>query len=167
MSTTPTVEKLPVNAQRATKPVRWLVRFIRLIAICQLLAIGTLFLPIEVWLSSWYSWLRLGSPPEVSAVLQYLLGGAAYFQGAIGVWMWMMISDLPRYRPLLFATGWIYLVAAPAFYLVDANAGLPLWWRWYDTIWCFLVGLAFFALGRCSPKEEAKPSVLPPNEDAA
>jgi hypothetical protein len=47
------------------------------------------------------------------------------------------------------------------------SAGLPLWWRWHHTIWCFLVGLKVFALGRCSSKEEAEPYVLPSNEDAA
>jgi branched-subunit amino acid ABC-type transport system permease component len=66
---------------------------------------------------------------------------------------------VPRYRPLVFATGSIYMVGAPVLYLVVAGAGLPLWWRLYDTIWCLMVGLAFLALCRWSLKHdsEAKP----------
>jgi hypothetical protein len=122
--------------------MRWTVYFLRFIAICQVLAFVAVFVPIRVWLPGWYSWLRLGPAPEVSAVLHYVIGATAFFQGAIGVWLWIMVSDAERYRRLLAATAVIYLVAAPVFYYIDTTAGLPFWWRMYDCIWCFSVGVA-------------------------
>src|SRR5215213_7221320 len=105
--------------------IRWTRYFLRFIAICQMLAFGAIFLPIKAWLQGWYTWLRLGQAPEISIILRYVLGGAAFFQGAIGVWLWIMVSDVNRYRRLLGATAWIYLAASPFFYFHDAAAGLP------------------------------------------
>ena len=127
---------------------RRLVYFLRFIAICQLLAFIAVFVPVQVWLPGWYSWLRLGPAPEVSAVLRYVIGATAFFQAAIGLWLWIMLSDLERYRPLLVATAFIYLVAVPIFYYIDATAPLPLWWRIYDSIWCLTVGAALLKLCR-------------------
>jgi hypothetical protein len=129
---------------------RWTVNFLRLIAICQMLAFGAIFLPINAWLQGWYTWLGLGQAPEVSIILRYVLGGAAFFQGAIGVWLWIMVSDVNRYRRLLVATAWIYLAASPFFYFHDAAAGLPTWWRIYDSVWCLVVGMALAMLCRWS-----------------
>jgi hypothetical protein len=128
--------------------MRWIIYFLRFIAICQLLAFVAVFVPIRVWLPGWYSWLRLGPAPEVSAVLHYVMGATAFFQGAIGVWLWIMVSDVERYRRLLAATAVIYLVAAPVFYYIDMTAGLPFWWRMYDGIWCLSVGVALWVLCR-------------------
>jgi hypothetical protein len=128
-----------------TRP-RWLVYFLRLIAVCQVLAFAAIFLPINAWLPGWYSWLRLGPAPEVTAVLQYVIGATAFFQGAIGVWLWIMVSHVERYRKLLAATAAIYLLAVPAFYYIDTTAGLPFWWRMYDCVWCLTVGAALLRL---------------------
>ena len=129
---------------------RWIVYFLRFIAICQLLAFIAVFLPVTMWLGRWYAWLGLGPPPEVSEVLRYVSGATAFFQGAIGVWLWIMVSDAVRYRRLLIATGVIYLVAVPVFFFIDTSAGLPIWWRIYDCVWCFAVGVALVVLCRRS-----------------
>jgi hypothetical protein len=128
--------------------IRWTVCFLRFIAICQLLAFVAVFLPVRVWLAGWYDWLGLGQAAQVSAVLRYVVGATAFFQGAIGVWLWMMVSDVERYRRLLLATAVIYFVAVPVFYFIDAGAGLPFWWRMYDCLWCCAVGAALAILCR-------------------
>jgi hypothetical protein len=127
-----------------TRPARihWMVCFLRFVAACQMLAFIAVFVPVKAWLAGWYTWLGLRPVPDVSAVLRYVIGATAFFQGAIGVWLWVMTSDVERYRPLLIATAVIYLVAAPVFYFIDAGAGLPLAWRIYDTAWCSAVGAA-------------------------
>jgi hypothetical protein len=140
--------KFPVV--RTPTTTRWTVYFLRLIAVCQLLAFAAVFVPVRIWLAGWYEWLRLGQPPEISAILHYDVGATAFFQGAIGVWLWIMLSDVDRYRQLLLATAIIYLLAVPAFYFIDTHAGLPLWWRIYDCIWCLSVSGALFALCRRS-----------------
>ena len=84
----------------------------------------------------------------MSAILKYVVGATAFFQGAIGVWLWLMLSNVPRYRPILVVTGVIYLVAVPVFWFVDSVAGLPMGWRVYDCVWCFVVGTALIQLCR-------------------
>ena len=121
-----------------------------------MLAFISVFVPVESWLAGWYAWLKLGDAPNVSAILRYVIGATAFFQGAIGVWLWVMLSDVTRYRPLLIATAVIYLVAAPVFYFIDATAGLPLWWRLYDCVWCLIVGASLVALCRWSPANLAE-----------
>jgi hypothetical protein len=140
---------------RTPATIRRTVYFLRFIAICQLLAFIAVFLPVRVWLTRWYAWLGLGTAPEVSAVLHYVVGGTAFFQGAIGVWLWMMVSDVERYHRLLIATAAIYFVAVPVFYFIDARAGLPLWWRMYDCVWCFVVGTALVIVCRQSRSNES------------
>jgi hypothetical protein len=144
--------------------IRCIVYFLRFIAICQLLAFGAIFVPIKVWLGGWYAWLQLGQAPEISIILRYVLGGTAFFQGAIGVWLWMMVSDAERYRRLLVSTAVIYLVAAPFFYFLDATIGLPLWWRLYDSVWCFLVAIALVMLCRWSSLNASRNQTLKRSE---
>jgi len=134
--------------------------FLRFIAICQLLAFIAVFVPIRVWLARWYGWLNLGHVPEVSAILKYVLGATAFFQGAIGVWLWVMLSNVSRYRPILTVTGVIYLLAVPVFYFIDSVAGLPLWWRLYDCVWCFAVGAALIQLCRLATPVDVPQSSL-------
>ena len=129
-----------------TRTQKRLVFFLRFISVCQLLAFLAVFLPINIWLGGWYRWLDLGEVPQESAILRYVIGATAFFQGAIGVWMWVMISDVPRYMPLLRVSSGIYLLASPVFYFIDFHSGLPLWWRLYDVTWCFIVGIALFML---------------------
>jgi hypothetical protein len=142
-----------------TGRVRWIINFLRFIAICQMLAFIAVFVPVEAWLAPWYAWLRLGPAPEVSAILRYVIGGAAFFQGAIGIWLWVILSDVPRYRALLIASAVIYLLAAPVLYVVESTAALPLWWRIYDFVWCFGVGSALVALCRRSSPDETRHNV--------
>ena len=92
---------------RAT--IRWTIYFLRFIAVCQMLAFIAVLLPVRVWIAGWYAWLGLGQVPEVSAVLRYVVGATAFFEGAIGVWLWMMVSDVERYRRLLVATAIIFV----------------------------------------------------------
>ena len=151
----------PGSERRADSlKARGLIIFLRFIAICQMLALIAVFVPIRVWLAGWYGWLGLGKVPEASAILKYVLGATAFFQAAIGLWLWLMLSNVPRYRPILILTGVIYLVAVPVFYFVDSVGGLPLWWRFYDCVWCFAVGAALIQLCRRSTPADVPQSAL-------
>ncbi len=79
--------------------------------------------------------------------LSYLLQAAGYFQIAIGALIWVIATDVVRYRALVFATIAIFLVGAPVFYLICARIGLPHWWRLMDFISAFLCGA--FPLAFC------------------
>lgn len=126
------------------RPVRSTANFLRLIAVLQILTTGICFIP-EDSLSWFYAWAGLGQMPHVPFLL-YVIRGAAYCQGAIGVWLWVIASDVVRYRPLVITTAVIYLVAAPVFYVIHVIAGMPRWWAVMDTVSCFLMGGILLAL---------------------
>ena len=116
-----------------------------------MLTLGIVFVP-DAWLASWHVGLGLGPMPD-AVLLRYVIRGASYCQAAIGVLLWIIAVDVLRYRPLAIASGVIYLVGGPAFYLIDAWAGLPRWWRLMDSISCFLAGGVLLVLcALCSAK---------------
>jgi hypothetical protein len=120
--------------------------FLRLLAILQVLTGAIVFLPVA-WIAAWHAWLGLGPMPD-DAVLRYVIRGGAFVQGAIGVLLWIMATDLVRYRPLIIAVAAIYLVSGPAFYGIDAVAGMPGFWCIFDGLSCFAVGSILFLLFR-------------------
>jgi hypothetical protein len=118
--------------------------FMRFVAVSQMAAFVVVFVP-EAWIAALYSWLGLGQIPD-AAFLRYIVRGAAFSQGALGVLIWIIASDVVRFRPLVFATSALYLVAASLFYFIDAIAGLPRWWCIWDCACCFVVGGVLLAL---------------------
>jgi hypothetical protein len=75
-----------------------------------------------------------------AAVFRYVIRFAAYLQTAFGVLIWVIATDVLPYRPLVITILAIYLVGAPALYLIDAFAGMPRWWCIMDFSCCFLAG---------------------------
>jgi hypothetical protein len=133
------------------KSIRVTANFLRVIALLQLLTAGLCFVP-ESTLGSLYSWAGLGQMPHLP-FLRYVVRGAAYCQGAVGLLLWVIATDVIRFRPLVITTAAIYLVAAPAFYVIHATAGMPRWWAIMDTASCFVVGAVLLALCRLSSSD--------------
>lgn len=122
--------------------------FLRFVAILQMLTAFVAFVP-EKLLAGFQMRIGLGPLPHLPLFL-YVLRGAAYCQGAIGVLLWITASDVVRYRALVIATGWIYLVAGPAFYLIHAQSGTPAWWAILDTVSCLFFGAVVLVSARAS-----------------
>jgi hypothetical protein len=118
--------------------------FLRFVALSQMIAFVVVVVP-ESWMASVHSWLGLGPMPD-AVILRYLIRGAAFSQGAFGVLIWVIASDVVRFRPLVLTTAALYLVAASLFYFIDAIAGLPRWWCIWDCACCFLIGSVLLAL---------------------
>ena len=117
--------------------------FLRILAILQLLTGLIAVIPIS-WIASWHHWLGLGRIPD-DATLRYVIRGGAFVQAAIGVLLWIIANDVLRYRTLVLAVGWIYLVSGPAFYLIDSIAGMPRFWSLFDAFSCLIVGILTLA----------------------
>jgi hypothetical protein len=111
---------------------------LRIIAVMQILTVGIVFVPLA-WLDAWHAWLGLGTMPD-DALLRFAIRGAAFAQAGIGVLMWVMATDVVRFRPLVIACGWIYLVGGPAFYWIETVAGMPQSFCLFDSISCFFAG---------------------------
>jgi hypothetical protein len=127
-----------MNSTRAT------ATFLRLLAILQILTAGIVIMPLE-WIDAWHAWVGLGVMSH-DPMLRYVVRGGAFVQGGIGVLLWIMASDVTRYRPLIVATGAIYLIAGPSFYLIDSIALMPRFWCLLDSISCLLEGGILLAL---------------------
>jgi hypothetical protein len=128
----------PMNYVRST------AAFLRLLAILQILTAGIVIIPLE-WIEGWHAWLGLGVMPH-DPVLCYVLRGGAYVQGGIGVLIWVMATDVARYRSLILATAVIYLVGGPVFYFIEKIAGMPHFWCLFDGVSCAVVGSLLLAL---------------------
>ena len=78
------------------------------------------------WIDSLVVCGGFGHMPD-AVILHYLLRGAGYFAITFGVLIWVIASDVVRYRPIVITLISIFLVGAPTFYLIDTIAGLPRW----------------------------------------
>ena len=132
-----------MNATRLTS------RFLYFLAVLQILTAGIVIVPLA-WLDGWHVWLGLGAMPQ-DAVLRYVLRAAGYVQGGIGVLLWIMATDVVRYRPLIVAVGAIYLIGSPVFYFIETQAQMPFFWIMLDCVSTFVVGAGLLVLCRRSP----------------
>ncbi|WP_397384981.1 hypothetical protein [Prosthecobacter sp.] len=72
----------------------------------------------------------------------YLSGNAGYAYVALAILFWAISQDLQRYQPLVRVSGWIMVIAGPAYLSIDLQCPLPLWWVLMDSLSCLLIGLA-------------------------
>ena len=96
---------------------------LRVAAVIQFTALPGALLPRQG--TEKLSWLMgLGEPPMVPLMV-YMAGGCAFVYLAEGVILWLLSRDVVRYRPLVIASGWIYVAGGPAFLWIDTQAGSP------------------------------------------
>lgn len=118
--------------------VRTIAFLLRVVAISAILSGVTFYFP-ERDIDSFLVWCGLPEMPH-AVLMRYVLLGAGHLQVAIGVVVWFMARDPVRYQPIIIIMLVVFLVAAPAFYLTDAIAGLPWYWSLLDFSCCFLAG---------------------------
>lgn len=134
-----------------------IAKFLRFLAILQMLTGLIMFLPAAS-IDWWHRWLGLGHAPD-DLVLRYVIRGGGYVQGAIGVLLWVIATDVVRHRPLVLTTGVIYLVSGPAFYFIDAVSGMPRYWCIFDGVSCLLVvGIILAMCWPPSRREHSSPA---------
>jgi hypothetical protein len=92
-----------------------------------------------------HAWLGLGPMPE-GAILMFLIRQASYSYGMHGVSLWILASDVKRFRKLVIFNGIAHLLAAPVFFLIDYTYGMPFFWTVMDTVGCGLLGAALLWL---------------------
>ena len=125
---------------RAYRPARprvqlWLLRVFILILFTGLP--GALF-PAAAFEK--FSWLMGYGRPPLTPLTIYLAGNAGYAYTALGILVWVIHRDLPRYQPLVRVIGWILVIACPAYVSIDLQCPLPLWWTLIDSLGCLFLG---------------------------
>lgn len=119
----------------------WLLR---LTGAFEILAFIAVVMP-RSWMEVSHAWLGLGQMPE-GAILMFLIRQASYSYGMHGVSLWILASDVKRFRKLIIFNGIVYLLAAPVFFLIDYTYEMPFFWTVSDTVGCGLLGGALLWL---------------------
>jgi hypothetical protein len=112
----------------------------------EILAFVAVLMP-RSWMESSHAWLGLGEMPS-GAVLMFLIRQASYVYGMHGILLWLLASDVTRYRPLIRFTGFSFLLSAPVFFIIDYAEGMPLYWTISDAAACAFFGVALLWLDR-------------------
>jgi hypothetical protein len=111
---------------------------LRLVGSIELLAFGAVVLP-PPWMETGYSWLDRGAMPS-GPVFDSVMRQVSFTYGMHGVAMWLIASDVHRYRPLVVLAAIGYLSAGPAFLLIDTLVGMPASWLAGNGGSCLLIG---------------------------
>ena len=127
--------------------VCWLAILLRVVAISAIFSGISFFFPVA-WIDSFLAWCGLEPLPDAN-LMRYVLRGAGYLQVGIGVVIWVIARDVVRFQPVVIAVLTAFLVGAPAFYWIDAAAGLPRWFCFVDFTCCFLAGAVPLAFCLC------------------
>lgn len=101
-------------------------------------AFAAVVLPRE-WMETGHAWLGLGEMPE-GAILNFLIRQASFTYGLHGVLLWLLSSDVVRFRPLIVFTGISYVLASVVFGWIDVTAGMPWFWTLGDSGSCLAFG---------------------------
>ena len=127
----------------------WLLR---LGGTLEILAFVAVVMP-RSWMEFAHAWLGLGAMPTGS-ITMFMIRQASYTYGMHGISLWVLASDVDRFRKLVILNGIAYLLAAPVFFLIDYTSGLPLWWTLEDSLGCGFFGAALLILSR---RDERQP----------
>jgi hypothetical protein len=123
--------------------VAWLLR---LAGAVELLAFVAVVMP-QSWMEISHAWLGLGEMPAVP-VLMFMIRQASYTYGIHGISLFVLASNVERFRPLIILNGIAFLLAGPVFFLIDYTSGLPWWWAVVDSLSCLFFGAALLWLSR-------------------
>jgi hypothetical protein len=119
----------------------WLLR---IAGATEILAFFAVIMP-RSWMEISHAWLGLGEMPH-GPVLMFLIRQASYTYGMHGVSLWVLASDVTRFRKLIILNGIAYLLACPIFFWIDYTTGMPWFWTVIDSLGCGSFGVALLAL---------------------
>lgn len=119
--------------------VRSIANVMRVLAVAWILSGVLCFLPYS-WGNSFLAWFGMEQMPQ-ALFMMYVLRGAGLLGVGIGVVIWVVATDVVRYRPIVIAIIALHLIGAPVFYLMDVIIGMPLSWRIMDFVSLLMMGV--------------------------
>ena len=123
---------------------RLLSWLLRLAGSVEILAFISVVMP-RSWMETSHAWLGLGEMPS-GPIIMFMIRQASYAYGMHGLSLWVLASDVKRFRPLILFNGISFLLAAPTFFLIDYVSGMPWFWTAFDTLGCGFFGAALLYL---------------------
>ena len=125
---------------------RLLVWLLRLAGAVEILAFIAVVMP-RSWMEIGSAWVGLGAMPD-APLLMFMIRQASYTYGVHGLSLWLIATDVERFRPFVVFNGIVFLIAAPVFFWIDLTSGMPRWWALSDPVSCGLFGAALLLLSR-------------------
>jgi len=117
---------------------------LRLSGSVEILAFIAVVMP-RSWMEIAHTWLGMGEMPS-GPIIMFMIRQASYTYGMHGISLWVIASNVERFRLLVILNGIAFLVAAPVFFLIDHSSGMPLWWTLGDAFRCGGLGAALLWL---------------------
>jgi hypothetical protein len=117
---------------------RLLSWLLRLAGLTEVLAFVAVIMP-RAWMEVSHSWLGMGEMPG-GPLIMFMIRQASYTYGMHGISLWILASDVDRFRLLILFNAVAFLLAGPVFFLIDYTAGMPLWWTLTDGPGCGVLG---------------------------
>lgn len=130
---------------------RLLVWLLRIAGTTEILAFIAVVMP-RSWMEISNAAVGLGEMPD-SPLLMFMIRQASYTYGVHGLSLWLLATDVERFRPFVIFNGFAFLIAAPVFVLIDLSSGMPWWWTVSDPLSCAFFGAALLLLSRKRPQE--------------
>lgn len=121
-----------------------LVWLLRIAGATEILAFVAVVMP-RSWMEIANAAVGLGEMPD-GPLIMFMIRQASYTYGVHGLSLWLLATDVERFRPFIIFNGIAFLVAAPVFVLIDVSSGMPLWWTVSDPLSCGLFGAALLLL---------------------
>jgi hypothetical protein len=117
----------------------------------EFLAFACAVMPFS-WMDEVHRWLDLGPLPHTPAV-EYMARSLSLAYGLHALLLWLLASDVTRFRPVIAFHGYVFMALAPVFLALDFWAGLPWYWTFIDAWPCLFFGAAILWLNRdAAPK---------------
>ena len=98
-----------------------------------------IFLPVE-WMTSTHRWLGLGEFPRMP-IVDYLARSVAALYGFHGVLLFMISTDVVRYRALVWYVAAMNVLFGSMLIAFDIHAGLPGYWIAFEGPPVLVIGL--------------------------
>jgi len=133
-----------------TRPERIFAIILRVFAIFAIPSFLCAFLPYS-WMDATHRWLGLGSLPT-EPIVGYLARSLSIFYAFVLGMLWLIASDIDRYRPVIRYYGATSVVIGCVLAGIDLHEGLPLSWALFEGIntvgWGVVFVVASYRLAR-------------------
>ena len=123
---------------------RILTWLLRLMGSVEILAFFAVFMP-RSWMEVSHTWLGMGEMVS-GPLIMFMIRQASFTYGMHGISLWVLASDVVRFRTLVILNGIAYLLAGPVFFLIDYLSGMPWWWTLFDSLGCGSAGVVLLLL---------------------
>jgi hypothetical protein len=157
------VRRLQQIVMKTFTHVRSIASAIRVYAVLWGLCVVCGFFPLR-WVSQFFALFGVESVPQ-SRPAELFWGWGILGCLAVAVVLWVVATDVVRYRPLVITIVALALMVGVVSYLMEIIIGMPFWWRVMDCVPHLVIG-AIILLCCLWPSKKSPNTALEPTPTA-